>query len=220
MSLENSPKWVQEQVRTWLEIDKKINVKEAIDQLSTEALITFFEKHSTAKFSKKDPETPENSAAHIVAYQKALNLLGIDVKIDGMYGSKTRDALIKFQTEQKIAKPNGIPGEKTVEKLIEALKWKLPKTVEKPVPKVRETIEQPETPLEKVDKYLKGEGYTQDNDGNYIGPDKDFTITIQEGKAEYTRTIGRAFGSWGLSDKESLNYLEVQNILGITKNTK
>jgi len=39
-----------------------------------------------------------------------------------MYGTKTRDAIIKFQTEQKIAKPNGIPGEKTVEKLIEALK--------------------------------------------------------------------------------------------------
>lgn len=167
-------------------------------------LLHFLKKNSTAKFSKEDPETPQNSAAHIIAYQKALNLLGISVGIDGIYGTNTRNALIQFQKDQKLAKPNGIPGEKTVEKLIEALKWKLPKTVEKPAtPKISEVVKLPETPEQKIDAYLtKNEWFTVDKDGNYISPDKDFTVTLRDGKADYTRNIGRAFGNWGFSEKE------------------
>ena len=93
MSIENSPKWVQEQVKTWLEI-KNIDIKGSIDNLSKDTLISFFENNNNIKFSK---EWPNNSAAHIIAYQKALNLLDIKVDTDGMFWPKTREALKKFQ---------------------------------------------------------------------------------------------------------------------------
>ncbi|NRH20544.1 peptidoglycan-binding protein [Candidatus Gracilibacteria bacterium] len=213
MSLEKSPKWVQEQVRTGLDIDKKLDIKKAIDELSIEALITFFEKNATAKFSKEDPETPKNSAAHIIAYQKALNLLGISVGTDGIYGTKTRDALIKFQTEQKLAKPNGIPGEKTVEKLIEALKGKIPKPAEKPAVKVAEAVSVKETPEQKIDTFLRREGYDRDESGNYVNPDKDLTITIRDKDVDYNRTFGRRLRMGELNITERRILAEVSEIL-------
>lgn len=214
MSLEKSPEWVKEQVRAWLDIDKKLDIKKAIDELSVDALITFFESNSTAKFSKEDPETPKNSAAHITAYQKALNLLGIPVTIDGMYGTKTRNALIQFQVEQKLPKTNGVPWKKTVEKLIEALKWKIPKPVEKPVtPKVSEVVPVKETPEQKIDTFLRREWYDRDESGNYVNLDKDLTITIRDGDIDYNRTFGRRLRMWELNSNEKRILGEISEIL-------
>lgn len=120
MSIENSPKWVQEQVRKWLNLDK--DMKTSLDALRKEALISFLKANKNVVFQKG--ASPENSAAHMVVYQKALNLLWTNIPVDGLYGPKTGGALKEFQQSDKwgnAIKSDGVPGSQTIAKLIKAL---------------------------------------------------------------------------------------------------
>ncbi len=121
MSIENWPKWVQEQVKKWLELPWT-DIKAELANLSKETLISFLQKNKDVIFSKT--QSPENSAAHIIAYQKALNLLWANIEVDGIYGDWTRSALKEFQASPKwgaAIMDDGIPGKNTANKLIAAL---------------------------------------------------------------------------------------------------
>lgn len=145
--------WVQDQIRKWLKLDKKVDIKAEITNLSAEFLLGFFKKHKDTKFSKEGK--PENSAAHIVVYQKALNLVNnnINLSTDWVFGEYTKAAIQSFQKNNKLKGTNGIPWPQTATAMITALEKKIqPKNVEPP--KVV-----PELPMQQAVKILAENGY-------------------------------------------------------------
>ncbi len=75
-----------------------------------------------------------NSGAWIMAVQIALRSPHIwwgnkdkywDIVIDGILWPKTKDAVEKFQTENKLEKIDGLPGKETMNKIYEILTWKV-----------------------------------------------------------------------------------------------
>ena len=65
--------------------------------------------------------TASSSAADIKGLQYLLNASGAKLDVDGVYGTKTGDAVVKFQKDKKLD-PDGKVGPKTMEKLGPLLK--------------------------------------------------------------------------------------------------
>ena len=138
--------WVKEQVKKWLQLKDGIDVKQHLSSLQKEALITFFRSNKDQTFSKWK-NAPENSAAYVAMYQRALNLVnGANIEIDGIYGDKTKAAIVAFQQSTKwgaAITDDGIPWPDTAGKLIAALTW---------TPAVAPAAAAPETPAQKIEK--------------------------------------------------------------------
>lgn len=172
--------WVNEQIRKWMGIGSRTPTRLAINELSAETLFSFFEKHKDITFSKEGE--PSNSGAHIVAYQKALNLLNgnANLQIDGFFGNNTKSAIQLFQRRHNLWWKNGIPWPETATAMIQALKLKLPKK--------EEMIKTPPvTPLKKAEKILSESGYTETGKvGEYKNTDLNTIIIIQWNTATTT----------------------------------
>ena len=52
----------------------------------------------------------------VIKLQQALKDKGYDITVDGVYGAKTREAVIKFQKDNGLT-PDGIAGANTLSKL-------------------------------------------------------------------------------------------------------
>ena len=70
---------------------------------------------------KGQPIGPQSPAELVAQVQKGLTLLGFKIgKPDGIYGAKTRKAVVKFQKQHKLD-ADGLVGEKTAKAMNKAL---------------------------------------------------------------------------------------------------
>jgi hypothetical protein len=203
-----TPNWAKEQIRKWIDIWSRTDIRTAVDKLSTETLISFFEKNKNTRFSKEGH--PDNSAAHIVAYQKALNLLNWNSALltDGLFWNMTKAAIQSFQIKTKLDWTNGIPGPETATALIQELKMRFP------LKNKMEVITEPKnTPLENAQEYLAQEKFTKNPDWSYTNPSWDYTIIIQWNTVERSRKWTRVFGSWDDNTGDKLILSRIQALL-------
>ncbi len=122
MSIEHSPNWVKEQVKTGLNLEKDQDVKEAIQGFTNEFLLTKLAEYKNQPFHR--PDSPKDSAAVVLIIQKTLVTLGYKLPehgIDGMMGTETTHAIKEFQIAEEI-RVDGIPGPETFGSLVEVLK--------------------------------------------------------------------------------------------------
>lgn len=114
-----------------------------------------------------------NMLEMMALYQKALTILGKNLKVDGFFGAKTRKVLQEFQKENGLV-ADGIPGERTTAKILSKLSEKIP--TNNPAREVLESLKITEQDNQRVTEILrevwKSSLYDARNiNANYSGKD-------------------------------------------------
>ncbi len=92
-----------------------------IESLSARETQDLLIQYAGVDFSRPDEKT--NTIEMMMLYQHSLRIMGHNLSIDGIYGRKTREAIMKFQRQNKLT-ADGIPGIKTTEKILSQLSEK------------------------------------------------------------------------------------------------
>lgn len=239
MSLRTTPhgREYTEKVALWKEVLKTTidTIKDADAKQAIELLAKY--KDMIPGQTKQDT----NSFEMIALYQRSIQLLwdGKNPSVDALFWPATFEQLKKIQSEKlglSWKDVDGLPGPITTNAIIKAFEkspgiqttqpdsikngkssWGSPLETGESLVQAESWAEVVQlTPAEKADKFLKAEGFTKNEKWEYIGPDKDLTLVIKNWVVEFTRSLGRVFGSWELSDAEKRITLEVAKLFSIT----